>query len=803
MKTQIDTHTLKVLEFEKITTLLSKFATSEIGKLSCNNITPRTDYSWIKKKLKEVTEMKSFINIHGLLPFNGLKNITQILEKAKPATSALSPLELWDILTLVESSQSVKDLLKREKDKYPVIGGLANKIEVLIPLKKKLSAAVDSEGEILDSASKKLERIRIEVKNIRKKIKSVLETIINHRDYTACIQGKFITLRHNRYVIPLKADLKARIPGIVHDQSKNRATCFVEPFNVVELNNGLTLLKDEEKREEIQVLRHLTALVVEKEEALIKNQQCLGALDSIQARARMSEKMGAKEPELLSQGDVHLLQARHPILFHQPPFPEEKNPLPLFESSKVVPIDLIFPSEYSALIITGANMGGKTAALKSFGLLTLMVQAGMHIPVAEGSRLPVWGSIFADIGDEQNLEESISTFSSHINQLNKILNEANETSLVLLDEVGTGTDPHEGAALVLAIIDALRTRKAKVAVTSHLNLLKAYAASLPDVMNVSVKFDSATLEPTFKLLYGVPGNSKAFETAARLGIDAQILAKARVYLKEYNWRILELIEDLESTIQSMLGIKNTLAKVLLLASRYEELITTLAKKIDRKKEAVFSQIEAKARVLFREAEAELKKIKKSSSSLGKERNKKIQCDLSSVKKKFGKSLIRTKIPNKKLGVLKKGTLLILGKEGKEGKIVNIDDLSTKVEILVGDVRLKADINELTKIEGVRMGPDQRPKSETSGIKLLSPEPSEPLLPLNLIGLTVDEAIPIVDKAIDKALLCNKKDLRIIHGLGTGRLRQAIHNYLKQQPRIKHFYLGTPLEGGAGITIVEL
>ncbi|MBW1678726.1 MAG: hypothetical protein JRJ08_01045, partial [Deltaproteobacteria bacterium] len=634
MKTRIDSHTLKVLDFDKVIALLVKFSTSELGERYCHNITPQTDLSLIRERLSEVTEMKSLIGVHGLFPFNSLRDITPLIEKAEPEGAALNPLELRDILPLLESSRLIKSFLKKGKEKYPAVAALTNKIKILTTIEKELSAAVDSEGEILDSASRELERIRIKIKKVRRKTRTVLEDIINHQDYVSCIQEKFITIRHDRYVIPIKAAFKTRIPGVVHDQSSNQATYFIEPLKVVERNNELTLLKNEEKEEKIRILRQLTTLVRKNKETLMENQKIIGILDSIQARARISEKMGAREPELVNQREIRLFQARHPILMCQASTSDDFDFLTIFDNSKVVPIDLLFPSGFSALIISGANMGGKTAALKTIGLLTLMVQAGMHIPVAEGSSLTIWETIFADIGDEQNLEESISTFSSHINQLNKILNQANEKSLVLLDEVGAGTDPHEGAALGLAVMDGLRSRRTKVAVTSHLNLLKAYAASHGDAMNVSVGFDSVNLKPTFKLLYGVPGNSKALETletATRLGIDSRILIKAKTYLKDYDRRILELIEDLESTVQSMSSIKKDFEKTVLSAARYEKVVVKLVKKIESKKETIFSQIERKARTLFREAESELKKILKPGSSLDKSSIKEIQREMISIK----------------------------------------------------------------------------------------------------------------------------------------------------------------------------
>jgi len=716
----------------------------------------------------------------------------------------LTPRELWEVLMLVRSSHEVKFFLKKEEEKYASIGALSKNIHVLKALEQQLSIAVDSEGEILDSASSGLRSIRARIQGIRKEIKSTLQIMFARHDYDQVIQEKYITLRHERYVIPIKADAKARLPGVVHDQSKTQNTCFVEPLAVVELNNDLTLWKDDERREERRILVQLTTLVRGQLKSLLENQTCLGILDSIQARARMSKHLRAREPELVADREIRLLQARHPILLQKTIASKEgKGGTVSLDRTDVAPIDILFPSDYSALVITGANMGGKTAALKTLGLLTLMAQAGMHIPVAEGSRLTVWESIFADIGDEQNLDESVSTFSSHIKHVNRILEHVNENSLVLLDELGAGTDPQEGSALVLAIMDSLKARNAKIAATSHLNLLKAYAASASDVMNVSVGFDSVALTPTFELLYGIPGNSRALETAARLGVEPHIVEKAKTYLKESSRRILELIEDLQAAVQSIRALQREFAEVLRGATHYEKAIRGFAAKIEAKEGDVFGQLENQARALFRQAESELKRIMASARSNETKRAPSAKRDLGRLKNQLLENLVRAERPKSALGCLEKGARLILGKAGKEGDIVAVDHEANKVEVLIGDIRLKTGIDGLEHMEGVRVIPRQMGNNKASGTPIPLAESATSSPPLNLVGKTVDEALPLIDKVLDQALLCGQKHIHIIHGIGTGRLRKGIHEHLKYQQGIKAFYPGEPLEGGSGLTIVEL
>jgi len=799
METTIDSHTLTVLEFDKVLNFLCRFAVTELGKEFCHNTLPQTNSSLVKERLHEVSEMRSHLGIHGAFPFDHVTNITPLLQKTEPEGAALFACELWEIYTSLQSSRLVKEFVYQVKEQFPALWGIAKKLKVLFPMEKEIAKAVNAEGNILDSASEKLEKIRKKTKTVKKHIKFFLEDILNHPETNSFIQEKFITLRHDRYVIPLKADFKKRIPGIIHDQSHNQTTYFVEPFKVVEFNNELTVLKEEEKREEVRILKALTALVGGERNTLLENQKNLGRLDEIQARALMSEAMNAREPELVKEKDINLLSARNPLLLHNFS-PGNSDSPPRFDNKAVTPIDIRFMSFYFGMIITGSNMGGKTATLKTLGLLSLMTQAGMHIPVVEGSRLPVWEKIFADIGDEQNLEESISTFSSHMSHLNKVLDHADENSLVILDEIGSGTDPEEGGALGMAILDELRGRETKVVLTSHLNLLKAYGVSHDDVLNVSVEFNSLTLKPTFKLLYGIPGTSKALETASRLGISSHILLKAKDYLKEYDRTILFLIEKLELIIQKIIKIKIDLGETLLKASHFKEIIAQFVEKIKNKQHALLSDSEEKVRKLFLEVEMDLKRTKKSPSST--ESLKKIKKKWSSSKEKILHNFISPQPPANQLLELKKGDHLSFSNE-KEGRVIGLDHSSKRVEIQTGGLRLKTKVEELHRIAGAQITFPQKTKGEFYSINATSYESSGALSSLNLVGLTIDEAIPRLEKYVDNGLRYGIKELRVIHGVGTGRLRHAIHVYLKNRKGIEKYYLGTLHQGGAGVTIVEL
>lgn len=802
MKRSVELHTLDVLDFGKLIALLARFAVSEVGKRYCYGLVPQTDPACIRARLREVSEMKRLLSTHAPLPLEGLTHISAVLKKATPEGACLTPRELWDILILLRCARATRDSFSDDA-LYPAVSALAKRLSPLSALADHIMKAVDAAGEILDSASRELEQIRRTLRVSRMQIKNLLEGMLAELHQNAAFQEKFITIRNDRYVVPVKAEFKKAVPGVVHDHSHHQATYFIEPFPVVELNNQLALLREKEKAEEFHILRALTDKVREAKEALQENQRLLGILDCIQARALMSEAMGAREPDLTETGGVLLLQARHPLLLLRAADRVQDTHSPAFDNPSVVPIDIRFPSPLSTLVISGANMGGKTAALKTLGLLTLMTQAGMHIPVAEGSCVALWERIFADIGNEQDLEAHVSTYSSHLLRLKHILEEADARSLVLIDEVGAGTDPQEGAALTLAILDRLRARKAKTAVTSHLGLLKAYAALHNDVLNVSVLFDAATLKPVFKLVYGVPGTSKALETAERLGFDSELVGQAKAYLQEHDRHVLALSDHLEKSLERLETIRESFSRTLASAIRYEELVQSLAEKFAHRKSALFAETEKKARSLVRETEVALKRLMKNASALSPSQVKGIRQEVKSLKARIAAQTGLSPVPPAPLPEFEQGEIIRLGKGGKRvGKILGVDRTSQRVEIQVEGLRVKAGFQELVQLKSM---PDEAlppPSSKAAPAAHRIPADTGPCNTITLIGLRAHEALPLVDKAIDQALLYHQRELRIIHGLGTGRLRQAVHQHLRTHPEIRHFRVGDVREGGAGITIVE-
>ena len=807
----MDEHTLQVLEFEKIRLFLKQFATSEPGKRRCVRLFPSRQTEEVKIWLREVGELREIIGIEGDIPIHGVKDIEETVEKTRVENFILTSKELLDIQCTLEVARRVKRFFKRVKDDFPRLRQITENIVILDDLEKKIRNAVGSQGEILDAASAELREIRQRIKHLREKIRQTLDSLLLQADMELVFQERFVTLRNNRYVLPVKSEYKSYLPGIVHDQSQSRATFFIEPLSIVDSNNELSLLIQDEANEEMRILSELTGEVGQRISDILCDIDLMGRLDLIYAKARLSEKLQAVEPLLNDQGKIALSQCRHPILLSTakkvtlsedsqetvPAGGESSLTLYDFDNVRVVPVDIRMEETTDTLIITGANAGGKTVALKTLGLLTAMAQAGIHIPAHPASELAVFRSIFADIGDEQNIEGNLSTFSAHMVRINAILKEAGHNVLVLLDELGSGTDPSEGAALGIAILDHLREKGAQSVITTHLNLLKTYAYTHGGVENVSVEFDPVTLRPTFRLIYGIPGMSNALAIAGNLGISPQIIKEASRYLKEADRQIIHLMQGLQEK-QSSLEIKEAeMVKLKEMTVQYQDKAQQLVELIRSQKEKILSGYEARARGVVREVEEELKRIsadaKKSDRAQLEERRKAARA----VKEKIAAHFDRGKPKKEIIKELEVGQRVRLADVKKGGVVIRADNALKKAEIQVGNVRIMASFRELDLVEEKE---ERGEAADTSWRKIITSRSSSQV---NVIGMRVDEAIPVVEKAIDNALLNGFSELEIIHGIGTGRLRKAIREYLKEHSSVKDFKLGGSQKGGTGVTIVEI
>jgi DNA mismatch repair protein MutS2 len=807
----MDEHTLQVLEFEKIRLFLKQFATSEPGKRRCERLFPSRQTEEVKIWLREVGELRDVIRIEGDIPIHGVKDIEETVEKTRVENFILTSKELLDIQCTLEVARRVKRFFKRVKDDFPRLRQITENIVILDDLEKKIRNAVGSQGEILDAASAELREIRQRIKHLREKIRQTLDSLLLQADMELVFQERFVTLRNNRYVLPVKSEYKSYLPGIVHDQSQSRATFFIEPLSIVDSNNELSLLIQDEANEEMKILSELTGEVGQRISDILCDIDLMGRLDLIYAKAMLSEKLQAVEPLLNDQGKITLSQCRHPILLSTAKkvvlIEESQDTVPAsgessltvydFDNTRVVPVDIRMEEDTDTLIITGANAGGKTVALKTLGLLTAMAQAGIHIPAHPASELAVFRSIFADIGDEQNIEGNLSTFSAHMVRINAILKEAGHNVLVLLDELGSGTDPSEGAALGIAILDHLREKGAQSVITTHLNLLKTYAYTHGGVENVSVEFDPVTLRPTFRLIYGIPGMSNALAIARNLGISSQIIKEASRYLKEADRQIIHLMQGLQEK-QSSLEIKEAeIVKLKEMTVQYQDKAQQLVELIRSQKEKILSGYEARARGVVLEVEEELKRIitdaKRSERAQLEERRKAARA----IKEKIAAHFDRGKTKKEIIKELEVGQRVRLADVKKGGVVIRADNALKKAEIQIGNVRIRASFKELELVEEKEA---REESADTSWRKVITSRSSSQV---NVIGMRVDEAIPVVEKAIDNALLNGFSELEIIHGIGTGRLRKAIREYLKEHSSVKEFKSGDPKKGGHGVTIVEI
>ena len=753
----MEERSLRVLEFHLFLQDLRAFASSEVGQAACLALRPSPRMEEVEIRLREVGEAFNLLKTEGDLPLVGLQEVRPHLQRARAEGTVLSPESLLQIKSTAAAAARARAYLRKAGAPHPLLAEWGEKLPDLQGLSEALRAAIGPRGEILDSASPDLRRLRREIFLLRARIRRALEGLWEKDGLRGIFQEEIITVRNERYVVAVKAEFKNALPGIIHDHSQSRATFFIEPLATLEENNDLNMLLQDEKEEERRILLALTDRIRAEAVEISRAVEILGRLDLLFAEAKWAQAQGATIPALNDRGRWHLREARHPLLGPQ-----------------AVPIDLRLDPEQSTLIITGANTGGKTAALKTLGLLTLMAQSGIPIPAAEGSEAAVFGKIFADIGDEQSLKENLSTFSAWVRTVSWIVREADSSSLVLLDEAGGGTDPVEGAALTMALLDGLRGRGVKTVVTTHLHLLKAYGAIHSDVVNVSVEFNPDTLRPTFRLIYGRPGESHALLTAEKWGFPGDLVRKAQGYLGEGERKVGELLQRLEKTQQAM---EEKLKEAEESKREAESLRRQAESFLDRAREQegqILHRTREEAREVIREARENLRRLINEFKARGRTDLHRLDREIASEEEKlarFGRK--------------------INGETPAAGE-------PSPSPLLPGSA--PDSLAQLKEALARRAG-----KKSGRGVKegridyQIPPAKRE----INVIGLRVEEALPLVDKAIDEAFLGGLKELEIIHGSGTGRLRQAIREHLRYHGSVKSFLAGGPGRGGNGATVVEV
>jgi DNA mismatch repair protein MutS2 len=782
----MDDRSLKFLEFYHLVDILKEYSISPLGRQRCEDLRPSGDLPSIQSRLSEVMELKEIFETEGEIPLRGLKDIEEIFKKLEVEGSVLDVQEFLDLHQQTVLCKGLRRFFQKlENVKAPHLQEKISKFSYQKVLEREILQTINTKGEILDRASQTLLDIRHRLGAARERTKGVLDTLLHREDLQPIYQEQLITIRNGRYVLPIKSDAEHRLDGIIHDHSQSRMTYFLEPLQIVALNNEISLLMGEEKEEEYRILADLSDKVRGERQNLWNDFEILGELDLLFAMARLSVRLKAVQPLLNEEGRIEMREARNPLLT-------------LRDEDRVVPIHLRMGDMTKVLIISGANAGGKTVALKTLGLLTLMAQSGLPIPVAEGSQVGVFQDIFAVIGDEQNIEENLSTFSSHLLHVNQILEKAGLRSLVLLDELGVGTHAQEGCALAMGFLDRFRESGASVVVTTHFDRLKAYGYLHPDVENVAVEFDEETLEPKYTLVYGSSGLSNAFLIAEKLGISQRVLVSARAHLDGSGEEVTRTLETLERVKRDAEREKSEASRVKEEAGLERQRLKKILETIKERRVEIYSKAEEKARKAVQKIEGELKewvrRRKEEKSPLSLQRK-----ELQEIREKFLPSL-RKKAPSSIAGGLKIGERVRIEGLRSTGILTHVVKPLNRAEVVTDKIKVKASLSEIVPVT-------EEEEGEGTGIQRSQPflkgDVEEPSSQLNVIGLTVEDALPKVDKFIDQAILHGLEKVHIIHGVGSGRLRNAIGQYLAGHRAVKSFSPGEALKGGRGVTIVEL
>ena len=784
----------KTLEFNKIIEKVSTFASSNVGKEMVKNLKPSTDINEIKLWQKETSEAVSMILKKGSLKIGGLRDISPFLQRTAIGGS-LNFEELLNIADFLSACKLAKDYAKSE-NKYDVYELLEPKFSIIEPIEtldKEITRCIISDTEMSDEASNTLKDIRKEIKQTNDRVKLELNKIIQSSSYKTMLQEAVITVKGDRYCIPVRSEYKNSFSGVVHEQSSTGATVFMEPTSVVNLNNKIKELHYEEIKEINKILKNLSQMVDANKDILISNLTILSEIDFIFAKAEYSISINGIEPIFNQNGYINIKKGRHPLL----------------EPSSVVPTDIYLGDTFTTLLITGPNTGGKTVSLKTLGLFTLMGQAGLHISAFDKSELAVFDNVFSDIGDEQSIEQSLSTFSAHMTNIVSILNNVTDNSLVLLDELGAGTDPTEGACLAMAIIQYLHDRQIRTAVTTHYSELKVFAISTEGVSNASCEFDVKTLKPTYRLLIGVPGKSNAFAISQRLGLPDFIINDAKNLLSKEDIKFEDVITELEINKKSLMIEKERASSYREEAEKLKQDIENIKQKTREQKEKILLKANEEAKNIVAKAKIDADNIVKEIQKMAKEKAN--QNDINSQRQKLKDKI--NKLDNKIDKFSKKGQEHIMPENLKKGDRVFVHSLNQsgvvtappnakgEVMVMAGIINLKTTLKDLSIDTNYVEPKKEIIKSKKSSFK--NNKAMNISYEIDVRGLYVDEAVDKVDKFIDDAFLAGMDTISIIHGKGTGALRNGIHEYLRRHKRVKKYRLGEFGEGDAGVTIVEL
>ena len=784
---------LRTLEYTKIIERLTELAGSSIGKELCRNLKPSSNLAEIEAAQKQTSDALSRIYQRGSISFSGVQDVRGSLKRLEIGGS-LSALELLRIAKLLETTSRVKSFGRlensdREKDS---LDDMFDGLQPLANLYNEIYRCILSEDEIADDASPALAKIRRSIRQTNDRVHTQLASLVNGSSRTY-LQDAVITMRNGRYCVPVKSEYKGQVPGMIHDQSSTGSTLFIEPMAIVKLNNELRELELQEQKAIEAVLAELSNMAAAENENIADNFRILTQLDFIFARAMLSKSYNGTEPIFNEKGHINIKKGRHPLL----------------DKKSVVPIDIWLGKDFRLLVITGPNTGGKTVSLKTVGLFTLMGQAGLHIPAFDHSELSVFDEVFADIGDEQSIEQSLSTFSSHMTHTVSILKEATDRSLVLFDELGAGTDPTEGAALAIAILNELHSRGTCTMATTHYSELKVFALTTPGVENGCCEFSVETLRPTYRLLIGVPGKSNAFAISGKLGLPEHIIEDARSRISEQDESFEDLLSDLEHSRITIEKEQEELARYKAEAASLKAQLEKKQERLDSAKERILAEANEKAHTILREAKEYADETIKNFNKYGKaagvsisdmERERtRLREKMNAAEKNMAKKTpakVKKAVDPKALRVGDSVKVLSLN---LKGTVSTLSDAKGNLFVQMGILRSQVNLRDIEPIdEPVITAPNF---NRTGSGKIKMAKSSSVGIELNLLGKTSDEAISELDKYLDDAYIAHLPSVRIVHGKGTGALRKAVHNYLRRCKIVDEYHLGEFGEGDAGVTIV--
>lgn len=783
----MDQKMLKTLEYDKIIEALTKHCATSLGKANGMNIQPSNDLQEVQRLLDETDEAMKVLRLKGGAPFGGITDITAAVRRADLG-GMLNPQELLDIANTSYGGRKLKAFLSslHEQEPIPKVYALAEQIEGFRSLEQELRACIDDHGEILDHASTELARVRAQIRTSESRVREKLEQMIRSSSVQKKLQEQLITMRNDRYVIPVKAEYRAHFGGLVHDQSTSGATLFIEPEPIVQLNNQIKEFKLKEQAEIEKILRRLSQIIAENTATLLHNVTILTELDVIFARAGLSQAWKATLPRINNEGRLHLKRARHPLIDEQ----------------EVVPIDVRLGDDYSMLMITGPNTGGKTVTLKTVGLLHLMAASGLFIPAEDGSEICIFDAIYADIGDEQSIEQSLSTFSSHMTNIIRILKEMTPQSLILLDELGAGTDPAEGSALAVAILEHIRHTGCRLLATTHYSELKAYAYNQPGVINASMEFDIETLSPTYRLLIGIPGRSNAFAIAERLGLAKEIIEDAKGRVGEQDRNVESMIATLEANRTKAEHERQSAETLRSEAEALRQQLRQQQARFEQQREKMWKQAQQEAEAAIEKAKAEAEQIIAELRETARKEQASIkEHKLIDARKRLEQAGIQDHQPaprkskSRKAEQVKPGDEVLVLSLGQTGYVVEEANQEEAV-VQLGILKMKVHKTDLQKKETKQLA---APKSTLTQVRRSNgPVRTE----LDLRGKMLEEALIETERFLDEAILENLNQVYIIHGKGTGVLRNGIQELLKKHKHVTSFRFGSPAEGGNGVTVAQ-